>query len=79
MIEMNTGVLNALRNQHKKNCFLFVILYDQKDNFHQLNSAKRVIFRLKKKVNLIEMLMNKSISCLCNSKHIKQKFPLKSN
>ena len=46
----------------------------RRDNFSPLNSAKQVFFQFTKKVNLTEMLMNKSISCLCYSKHIETKF-----
>ncbi len=46
----------------------------RRDNFSPLNSAKQVFFEFTKKVNLTEMLMNKSISCLCYSKHIETKF-----
>ncbi len=57
-----------------KNYLTFGLIQSKETIFHQLNSAKRVIFGFKKRVYFIEMLMNKLISWVCNKKQIETKF-----
>ena len=67
-------VFSFLKNKELSDVWIHTI---KRDNFSPNKLSKTSHFWILKKVNLIETSMSKSVSCLCNSKHIETNVSIK--